>query len=161
MFSSLRPCGGFAAERFGCQLWLFPCNWEQTGTEETPNEAMQGHLGIILTPGWPHHHFTDIYIKQLPGRQPSILSHRCFDMPKMAPFPPPPQPPLVPGKPICKSPPFLKILNPLLLPARSLGIFFFFNVFPVLKITDLSRQPCSWIFSTRCCEILIDILKMC
>lgn len=47
----------------------------------------------------------------------SISTAACFtgafDCPKMVPFPPPPLS-LVPRNPICKSPPFLEILNPLL-----------------------------------------------
>ena len=40
--------GGFVAERFGRQLWLFPHDWEHTGAKETQNEAMRGYWA----PGW-------------------------------------------------------------------------------------------------------------
>ena len=88
----------------------------------------------------------------------SISTAACFtgafDCPKMAPFPLPP-PSLMPRNPICKSPPFLEILNPLL----STWSLQWFYASLALKITNF-RQPLCWIFSTMGCEILIGILKM-
>ena len=99
------------------------------------------------------HLFTDISTEQLPGQhRHRCLFHRCLWLSSNGSIS---SSSLVPRNPICKSPPFLEILNPLL-PTWSLQWFY---ASLALKITNFRQPPC-WIFSTVGCEILRSLLKM-